>query len=80
MIIPERGYWIEKYVERLKKILAELSKQKAIQTESAIIESEILGTLMRNNTRRKLSAPITNLKQVQTGSLNKKIIREQIYI
>ena len=66
--------------ERLKKILAEVSKQKAIQTESAIIESEILGTLMRNNTRRKLSAPITNLKQVQTGSLNKKIIREQIYI
>jgi len=40
--------------ERLRKILAEVSKQKAIQTESAIIESEILGNLMKNNTMQIL--------------------------
>jgi hypothetical protein len=43
--------------ERLRKILAEVSKQKAIQTESAIIESELLGAIMKNNTMRILGTP-----------------------
>lgn len=66
--------------ERLKKILAEVSKQKAIQTESAIIESELLGAIMKNNTIRTLvnqqkitnGSPITNSKLVKTGGSNKK--------
>ena len=62
--------------ERLRKILAAVSRQKAIQTESAIIESELLGNILKNNTLQELfkkqNSPET---LVQTGGSNKNSTR-----
>jgi hypothetical protein len=55
--------------ERLKKILAEVSRQKAIQTESAIIESELLRNISKNNTMTEL------LKTQAAGGFNKNSMR-----
>jgi hypothetical protein len=55
--------------ERLRKILAEVSRQKAIQTESAIIESELLGKILKNKSMTEL------LKTQAAGGSNKSNMR-----
>ena len=40
--------------QRLRGILKEVSRQKAIQTKSAIVESELLGKVLQNNTLKML--------------------------
>jgi hypothetical protein len=50
---------------KLKRIIQEVIRQKAIQTESEIKESEVLGKLLEKNTITKLN----NYKQIKGGSI-----------